>query len=138
MELTFGTSSFLNSNPGFLSPGTYSDAQKAAFADTGHSGLYFSLNGIAASTLTGQFTITDAVFASTPTGFEVTRFAATFEQLAEGLAAVLTGDFRFKADGDPPPPPPPMPIPETVYLLGARLGILCRTQWRRNNIFASR
>ena len=130
-DLTFGTSSFLNSNPGFLSTGIYKDAQKAAFADAGHPGLDFSLNGIAGSTLTGQFTITDAVFASTATGFEVTSFAATFEQHAEGLAAGLTGDFKFVASGDPPPPPPPMPIPGTIYLLGAGLGAWWKTRgWK--------
>ena len=135
-DLTFGTSSFLNSNSGFLFPGTYTDAQKAAFADAGHPGLDFSLNGIAASTLTGQFTITDAVFASTATGFEVTSFAATFEQHAEGLAAGLTGDFKFKANGDPPPPPPPMPIPGTIYLLGAGLGLVWGMRRRRTTFCA--
>ena len=112
-ELTFGTSSFLNSNAGSLVPGTYTGAQKAAFADLGHPGLDFSLNGIAASTLSGQFTITDAAFKTAATGFEVERFAATFEQFAEGLSAGLTGDFRFTANGGVTPP---VPSPATPYL----------------------
>lgn len=112
-DLTFGTSSFLNSNAGSLVPGTYIDAQKAPFADADHPGLDFSLNGIAASTLTGQFTITDAVFKTAATGFEVERFAATFEQFAEGLSAGLTGDFRFTANGGVTPP---VPSPATPYL----------------------
>jgi hypothetical protein len=113
-DLTLGTSSFLNSNLGSLVPGTYTSAQKAPFADAGHPGLDFSLNGIAASTLTGQFTITKAAFKTTSTGFEVESFAATFEQFSEGIPAGLTGDFRFVADGGVTPP---VPIPSTIYLI---------------------
>ena len=125
-NLTFGTSSFVNSNLGSLIPGTYTSAQKAAFADAGHPGLDFSLNGIAASTLTGQFTITDAAFKAKATGFEVERFAATFEQFAEGLSVGLTGDFRFVADGDVVPP---VPSPGTAYLCA--IGLLSLWSTRR-------
>ena len=124
--LTFGTSSFLNLNPGSLIPGTYTSAQKAAFADANHPGLDFSLNGIAASTLTGQFTITNAAFKTTSTGFEVESFAATFEQFAEGLSVGLTGDFRFVRDGDVVPP---VPLPGTAYLCA--IGLLSLWSTRR-------
>lgn len=125
-DLTFATSSFVNSNPGALVPGIFTSAQKAAFADSGHPGLDFSLNGIAASTLTGQFTITAAAFKTTVTGFEVESFAATFEQFAEGLSVGLTGDFRFIADGDVVPP---VPLPGTAYLCA--IGLLSLWSSRR-------
>ena len=127
-NLTLGTSSFINSNPGSLSPGTYTNAQKAAFADAGHPGLDFSLNGIAASTLTGQFTITNAAFKTTATGFEVERFAATFEQFAEGLSVGLSGDFRFVADGGVTPP---VSSPATAYLCS--IGLLSLWSIRKMN-----
>lgn len=126
--LTFGTSSFANSNPGSLVPGTYIGVQKAPFADVGHPGLDFSLNGIAASMLTGQFTITNAVFKTTANGFEVESFAATFEQFAEGLSAGLTGDFEFVADGGVTPP---ISSPQTASLLGIGLLALWPSLTRR-------
>ena len=125
-DLTFGTSSFVNSNPGSLIAGTYANAQKAAFADSGNPGLDFSLNGIAASTLTGQFTITEAAFKTTTTGFEVESFAATFEQFAEGLSEGLNGDFRFVADDRVTPP---VPAPATPYLCA--IGLLSFWSSRR-------
>ena len=125
-ELTLATSSFLNFNSGSLVPGTYTSTQKAAFADAGHPGLDFSLNGIAASTLTGQFTITNAAFKTTATGFEVESFAATFEQFAEGLSAGLTGDFHLVADDGVTPP---VPSPATAYLCA--IGLLSMWSTRR-------
>jgi hypothetical protein len=98
--LTFGT----NRLPGNLQPGDYPDAERAAFASPGHPGLDVSGEGRGCNTLTGNFTITDAVF-DYSNGFPiVVSFAASFEQHCEGAPAALRGTINFVDTTDRTPP----------------------------------
>jgi VCBS repeat-containing protein len=64
----------------------------------GVPGLNVSGNGRGSNTLTGNFTVTQALYAADG---KVLRFAASFEQHSEGLAPALTGEIKFN-QGDGP------------------------------------
>lgn len=81
-----------------LAPGTYSSATRYPFNGAG-PGLSLSGNGRGCNTLTGSFTITNAVFG--PKGY-VQTFDATFEQHCEGGTAAARGEVHI---ANPPPPP---------------------------------
>lgn len=117
-----------------LQTGTFTDAQRASFADEGHPGIDVSGDGRGCNTIAGQFTITAFEYDCIPSvfsgnQFHLTRFAATFEQHCEGGTSFLRGTVNFTApatgttcdgSGDggdtggdtptPPPPPPPFQI----------------------------
>lgn len=79
-----------------LAPGTYPNAQRAAFATAGHPGLDVSFQNRGCNTITGSFTVTEvAMTPGTGGSFTVERFAATFEQLCEGSTGVLRGSFTY-------------------------------------------
>jgi hypothetical protein len=129
----FWTLSFgVNQIPGAaLEVGSYTDAQRASFADEGHPGLDIGGDGRGCNTISGDFDITAFeydcfVSASSPT-LHLRRFAATFEQHCDAGDAFLTGSIDYSApatglacegggdgDGDggddPPPPPPPFQV----------------------------
>jgi hypothetical protein len=81
-----------------LVPGTYTDAHRYPFNGTG-PGLALFGNGRGCNTLTGSFTIVNAVFG--PNGY-VQTFDATFEQHCEGAAEAARGEVHI---ANPPPPP---------------------------------
>ncbi len=104
-----------------LQSGTYTDAQRAAFAATGHPGLDVEFQSRGSNTVTGSFTITNAVFtpdAAATNGFAVEQFDATFVQHSEGDTPALLGTFSYRANGSPPA----VPEPSSLALLG--LGLL--------------
>jgi hypothetical protein len=87
-----------------ISPGFYPDAQRADFADPGHPGLDVTFDFRGSNTLTGDFTIQDAVFAPDPNslnGFRVISFDATFNQRSDNETAVLHGSFSYSAVPEP-------------------------------------
>src|SRR5437867_10215190 len=71
-----------------LTPGYYANATRWPFQASGVPGLNVSGDGRGSNTLTGSFTVTQALYAADGT---VLRFAATFEQHSEGMAPALTG-----------------------------------------------
>jgi uncharacterized delta-60 repeat protein len=89
----------VDTNP--LTPGTYPNAQRAAFRSVGHPGLDVSGNGRGSNTLTGQFTVLQLVTDATG---KVLRFAADFEQHSEGGTPALRGSIRFGYTGTAPLP----------------------------------
>jgi VCBS repeat-containing protein len=78
------------SNP--LVPGTYTGAMRDPFRDFDKPGLSVTGNGRGSNTLTGQFTVRQAVFA--PDG-KIERFAADFEQHSEGMTPALFGTIEY-------------------------------------------
>ena len=82
-----------------LVPGTYLNANRYPFNGTG-PGLDLFGNGRGCNTLTGSFTIINAVFGLN--GY-VQTFDATFEQHCEGGVAAARGEVHI---ANPPPPPP--------------------------------
>jgi hypothetical protein len=81
-----------------LAPGTYDGATRYPFNGAG-PGLSLDGNGRGCNTLTGTFTVLNAVFG--PNG-HVQTFDATFEQHCEGWEAAARGEVHI---ANPPPPP---------------------------------
>ncbi|HEX3148672.1 MAG TPA: Ig-like domain-containing protein [Gemmataceae bacterium] len=75
-----------------LTPGTYLNAERAAFRTVGKPGLDVTGRGRGSNTLTGQFTILQI---ETGTNGAITKFAADFEQHSEGATPALRGSIRF-------------------------------------------
>jgi hypothetical protein len=88
-----------------LAPGTYTSAHRYGFNGTG-PGLELSGNGRGCNTLTGSFTVTDAVFGSQ--GY-VQTFDATFEQHCEGGTPAARGQVHISNAPAPPQPTPRNP-----------------------------
>jgi hypothetical protein len=82
-----------------LTPGTYTGATRYPFQTSTQPGLSFDGNGRGCNTLTGSFTVQQAVFG--PNGY-VQEFDATFEQHCEGSDAALHGEVHIT---NPAPPP---------------------------------
>ena len=79
-------------------PGAYEGAERFPFQSPTKPGLDVSGAGGGCNTLTGRFTVLEAVF--TPTG-DVVSFAADFEQHCEGAAPALFGIVRYRASNVP-------------------------------------
>lgn len=71
--------------------GTYTGAQRFAFAAAESPGMDIYGNGRGCNTLTGQFTVITALL----TGSQVDSFAADFEQHCEGSTPALRGKVRW-------------------------------------------
>jgi hypothetical protein len=98
-----------------LVPGTYTGAQRASSRAPGAPGLDVDGDGRGCSTVTGSFTVLDAVYE--PSGY-VDSFHAVFEQHCEGAAPALRGEVQVT---NPPPPPPisaSLTIDATAQLTG--------------------
>jgi hypothetical protein len=81
-----------------LAPGTYLNATRYPFNGAG-TGLSLFGNGRGCNTVTGSFTIVNAVYGLN--GY-VQTFDATFEQHCEGLGPAARGEVHI---ANPPPPP---------------------------------
>ncbi len=81
-----------------LTPGTYTGATRYPFNDPG-PGLSLVGNGRGCNTVTGSFTVLDAVYGAN--GY-VQTFDATFEQHCDGLDPAARGEVHI---ANPPPPP---------------------------------
>lgn len=82
-----------------LTPGTYTGAVRYPFQEPTQPGLSFDGDGRGCNTLTGSFTVQQAVFG--PNGY-VQEFDATFEQHCEGSTPALHGEVHIT---NPAPPP---------------------------------
>src|SRR5262249_27211050 len=89
---------FAAPNDATLTPGTYANATRWPFQASGVPGLNVSGDGRGSNTLTGTFTVTQALYAYDGT---VLRFAATFEQHSEGMAPALTGTINYNKGAGP-------------------------------------
>jgi hypothetical protein len=75
-----------------LVPGSYENAERASFASPGHPGLDISGDGRGCNTVSGRFTVHEAVWGAD--GKPVT-FAATLEQHCDGAAPALFVELRI-------------------------------------------
>ncbi len=91
-----------------MQTGVYTDAQRADFATPGHPGLDISFQNRGCNTVSGSFTVTDAVF----TGDTINSFSASFVQHCEGAEPALTGSFTYFSAA-----PAAVPEPGTSALL---------------------
>ncbi|PJN23958.1 hypothetical protein [Kitasatospora sp. CB02891] len=81
-----------------LAVGTYTGATRAPFSGPTEPGLDITGDGRGCNTLTGSFTVTNAVFG--PHGY-VQAFDASYEQHCEGMAPALRGEIHI---ANPPAP----------------------------------
>ncbi len=102
--------------------GTYTNAERAAFASLSHPGLDVSFEGRGSNTLTGSFTVTD--FKYSPT-LGIQSFSASFEQHSGGNQAALFGTFTYNDM------PPAVPEPETYAMMFAGLGLIAALKRRQ-------
>jgi hypothetical protein len=110
-----------------IQPGTYTDAQRAAFANPGHPGLDVSFQNRGSNTLTGQFTINKLTYATKADGtFQLLTFDADFEQHSEGRTPALFGNIQYDINGTAVAPEP---TSLTMFAIGA-VGLL-GCAWRR-------
>ncbi len=77
-----------------LGPGTYLGAVQFPFEAAGQPGLSVSGDGRGSNTLTGQFTVTQAVYDNSG---NVVSFAASFVQHNEGATPALSGQISYNA-----------------------------------------
>ena len=80
-----------------LVPGTYTDAQRAGFADPGHPGLDFGMDGRGCNTVTGRFSVAEAVFDYSSSDPEAILFRGHFEQHCDGASPAIFGDITYNA-----------------------------------------
>lgn len=90
-----------------LAPGTYSGATRYPFQGGG-AGLNVDGDGRGCNTLTGTFTVIEAVYEG-GTG-PLQRFSATFEQHCEGGTPALFGWVSYRATNANVPPPVASPV----------------------------
>jgi hypothetical protein len=98
-----------------LEPGAYLNAQRAPDATPGHPGLNIEFDSRGCDVITGNFTVTDAVYAADGT---VSSLAFNFEQHCEGATPALFGTFTYNANA-----PTGVPEPAGYWLVG--IGMVC-------------
>ena len=89
---TFWTLDFQAPSAGQLMPGTYTGATIFPSQTSGVPGLNVYGDGRGSSSITGQFTVTQAVYDASG---NIVSFAATFVQYSGGSTAALTGQVAF-------------------------------------------
>jgi hypothetical protein len=108
-----------------LTVGTYTDAQRASFAATGHPGLDVTFDHRGSNTLTGSFTVNEVSYYTDGNGdTQILKFDVNFEQHSEGKTPALRGHFVYNATGDPVPTPAPAGL--LLLLAGAPVAALFR------------
>lgn len=83
---------------GPLTPGTYLNATRDSFHAPDGPGLEVIGESRGSNTLTGQFTIVQAIFGSDN---QILQFDATFVQHSEGFDPALTGEIRYNYSPTP-------------------------------------
>ncbi len=96
-----------------LAPGFYPNADNDFTLGTEHPELDVGLDGRGDDSITGKFTITNAVFDYSRGKPRVVSFAATFEQHGNGAPPALFGTFEYNV-------PEPGPL---AFLIGLGLSI---------------
>ena len=117
-EMFFGTSAL--GIP--IQPGIYENAERAAFASSGHPGLDISFQGHGQGTVYGSFTVSEVTFNAA--GIVLETFAAAFVQHSEGAAPALRGTVHYHLN------PVPEPSALTLYALACTALLLMRRKWR--------
>jgi hypothetical protein len=114
-----------------LAPGTYDNAERAAFATPGHPGLDVSFQNRGSNTLTGSFTITDfTTFINSSNQLEIRTFAASYSQMSDNNTSIISGTFTYN----------PQLIPEapSIVLLGLGTLTTCavygRSRFKRSRV----
>jgi hypothetical protein len=87
-----------------LEPGTYDNAQRAAFATSGHPGLDVSFQNRGSNVLTGSFTINELSFFTNQSGaLQIGSFSVSFSQSSDNNSSNITGTFTYQFNSVPEP-----------------------------------
>jgi hypothetical protein len=97
-----------------LTAGNYLNAERAAFAASGHPGLDVSFEHRGSNTLTGSFTIHDITYHQQASTWVLDSFDASFSQNSEGGPLALTGRITYSS----------VPEPGSLLAIGAGLTLL--------------
>jgi PEP-CTERM motif len=81
-----------------LQPGTYNNAERAAFATPGHPGLDVGFQNRGSNVLTGSFTINElSFFRDQSNNLQIGSFSVSFAQSSDHNTSNITGTFTFQA-----------------------------------------
>lgn len=102
---TFATLDFSSVQLGTpLVPGTYDNAERAAFADPGHPGLDVTFQNRGSNMLTGSFTINQlSFFTDQSNNLQIESFSVSYVQISDNDTSNITGTFTFNANAVPEP-----------------------------------
>jgi hypothetical protein len=103
---TFATLDFSTVQLGTpLQPGTYDNAERAAFADPGHPGLDVTFQNRGSNVLTGSFTINELSFFTDPSNtLQIESFSVSYQQSSDNNSSNISGTFTFNANAVVPEP----------------------------------
>jgi hypothetical protein len=103
--ITFATLDFSTVQLGIpLQPGTYLNAERAAFADPGHAGLDVTFQNRGSNVLTGSFTINELSFFTDQQGnLQIGNFSVSYQQSSDNNTSNISGTFTFNANAVPEP-----------------------------------
>ena len=103
--ITFATLDFSTVQLGIpLQPGTYLNAERAAFADPGHPGLDVTFQNGGSNVLTGSFTINELSFFTDQQGnLQIGSFSVSYQQSSDNNTSNISGTFTFNANAVPEP-----------------------------------
>lgn len=109
---TFATLEFSTAQLGVpITVGTYNDAERPAFATSGHPGLDVAFQNRGSNVITGSFDVTDAEFVGTT----IEAFSATFTQDSDNNTSMISGTFTYFAN---------VPEPTSIAIFSAGLAAL--------------
>jgi hypothetical protein len=108
-----------------FAPGTYTNAQRAAFATAGHPGLDVSFEHRGSNNVFGQFTVNSVSFFTDNTNtLQIGSLDVNFEQHSESATApALFGHFVFQSTA--------VPEPSSMVLVGLGLAGMAARSRRR-------
>jgi hypothetical protein len=87
-----------------LQAGTYTNAERAAFADPGHPGLDVSFQNRGSNVLTGSFTINEISFyKDSNNNLQIESFSVSYQQSSDNNGSNISGTFTFNAGAVPEP-----------------------------------
>jgi len=110
-EQSWNATFVLPSSQTQLTVGTYSNLRRFPFHDAAAGGLSWSGEGRGCNTLTGSFTIDEAVYVAG----SLSQLDLRFEQHCEGGAPALRGQVHWNANDSTRPPGPVNPPPTGLW-----------------------
>jgi hypothetical protein len=102
---TFATLDFSTAQLGIpIGPGTFDNAERAAFADPGHPGLDVTFQNRGSDVLTGSFTINELSFFTDQNNvLQIGSFSVSYQEISDNNTSNISGTFTFNAGVVPEP-----------------------------------
>jgi hypothetical protein len=103
-----------------LTPGLYTDVARFPFQAPDQAGLWIAVNGSGPNTVTGQFTVLEAVYNADGT---IAHFGASYEEFPDGFSPPWIGNVYYNFDQPSVPEPSSfvcLAIPALLIASGVR------------------